>query len=139
MKSAVMVFCPEISWGPVQPLIIFLERVGDSGKVFADFYQKRWVYMGVCGGGVGKSADPITKFTQLSNSLVVGLLSPLPQSVNTSKMDPITKFTQLSNSLVVGPLSPLPQSVNTSKMDPITKFTQLSNSLVIQKKLVDFL
>jgi hypothetical protein len=66
-------------------------------------------------------------------------LSPLPQSVNTSKMDPITKFTQLSNSLVVGPLSPLPQSVNTSKMDPITKFTQLSNSLVIQKKLVDFL
>ena len=50
MKSAVMVFCPEISWGPVQPLIILLERVGDSGKVFADFYQKRWVYMGVCGG-----------------------------------------------------------------------------------------
>ena len=34
-------FFPEISWAPVQPLIIFLERVGDSGKVFADFYQKR--------------------------------------------------------------------------------------------------
>jgi len=42
-------FFPEIGWGPVQPLLICLERVGDSGKVFADFSQKRWVYMGVCG------------------------------------------------------------------------------------------
>jgi len=50
-----------------------------------------------------------------------------------------TKFTQLSNSLVVGLLPPPSHSVHISKKYPITKFTQISNSLVIQKKLVDFL
>jgi hypothetical protein len=68
-----MFFFPEINRDPVQPLIIFLDGGLDSGKVFADFSQKKCVYMRVCGEGVGKSAGPITNLTDISNRLVIGI------------------------------------------------------------------